>query len=317
MAMRRTLPSLTALRVFEAAARNASFKIAAGELHVTEAAVSRQIRLLEADLGVRLFDRLNRGVRLTAPGATYFTSIREAFDLIDASTRRMSPGKSPAKLVLAVDPGFATRWLIPRMSGFRAACPDIEIEIHPSLALIPLPHPDIDAAIFYGRSTDGSLRQDFLFDVLAFPVFSPVLMEGPHPIRTPDDFVHHRLLHEASTRWWERWLDGAGVRGVDGRSGSIYHDSNFVLDATIAGEGVAIGDDCLALTELKSGRLVRPFSLALHSGDYHLIYAPDAETGRHVERFRDWLLQECRQHLSEVSTYRAGFDPVDRGVAAG
>ncbi len=302
------LPSLTALRVFEAAARNGSFKAAAGELHVTEAAVSRQIRLLEADLEVRLFERSNRGVQLTRTGEHYFEPIRHAFDVIDDSTRQTSRRKMRRKLALAVDPGLALRWLIPRMRGFRAACPDIAVEIHPALALTPLPHPEIAAAIFYGRATDPALRQEFMFDVAAFPVCSPALMDGPNPIRRPADLANHLLLHEASTLWWERWLAAAQCKEVDGKSGTIYHDSNFALDAAVAGEGVAVGDDCLARTELKAGRLVRPFALSLISGTYHLIWPDDPATEVQIGPFREWLLAESQLHVEELAAYRKQYD---------
>ncbi|MEX2200227.1 MAG: transcriptional regulator GcvA [Dongiaceae bacterium] len=310
--MRRILPSLTALRAFEAAARNGSFKAAAGELHVTEAAVSRQIRLLESELGARLFDRLNRRVELTQTGAGYFASIREAFDIVDASTRRASRRKSRRTLVLAVDPGLAVRWLIPRMRGFRAACPDIEVEIHPSLPLVPLPHPEIDAAIFYGRANDASLRHDFMMDVTAFPVCIPAMLKGPNPLRRPADLANRILLHETSTDWWERWLAAAGCVGVNGKSGTIYHDTNFALDAAVLGEGVAVGDDCLAYVDLKAGRLVRPFPLALISGSYFLIYPGDGATERQLAPFREWLLAECRLHNAEITDYRARFEIADR-----
>jgi LysR family glycine cleavage system transcriptional activator len=310
--MRRILPSLTALRAFEAAARNGSFKAAAGELHVTEAAVSRQIRLLETDLGARLFDRLNRRVELTPMGAAYFASIREAFDIIDGSTRRASRRKSRRTLVLAVDPGLAVRWLIPRMRAFRTACPDVEVEIHPSLALTTLPHPEIDAVIFYGRANDASLRQDFMMDVTAFPVCIPAMLKGPNALRRPADLSNQVLLHETSTDWWERWLSAAGCADVDGKSGTIYHDTNFALDAAVLGEGVAVGDDCLAYVDLKAGRLVRPFPLALNSGSYFLIYPGDAGTERQLAPFREWLLAECRVHNAEIADYRARFENAAR-----
>jgi len=310
--MRRILPSLTALRAFEAAARNGSFKAAAGELHVTEAAVSRQIRLLETDLGARMFDRLNRRVELTPMGAAYFASIREAFDIIDGSTRRASRRKSRRTLVLAVDPGLAVRWLIPRMRAFRTACPDIEVEIHTSLALTNLPHPEIDAAIFYGRANDASLRQDFMMDVTAFPVCIPAMLKGLNPLRRPADLANRILLHETSTDWWERWLAAAGCASVDGKSGTIYHDTNFALDAAVLGEGVAVGDDCLAYVDLKAGRLVRPFPLALNSGSYFLIYPGDAGAERQLAPFREWLLGECRVHNAEIADYRARFENADR-----
>ena len=306
--MRRSLPSLTALRVFETAARNGSFKAAAGELHVTEAAVSRQIRHLETELGVRLFDRSNRRVTLTQPGEEYFVSIRSAFDVIDSSTQRTSRRKAQRKLVLAVDPGLAMRWLIPRMRAFRTECPDIEVEVHPSLALTPLPHPEIDAAIFYGRSPDPGLRHDFMADVMAFPVCCPAFAKGPKAIRRPDDLARHQLLHETSTDWWERWLAAAGCASVNGKTGTIYHDTNFALDAAVAGEGVALGDDCLAYTDLKAGRLVRPFPLALTSGSYYLIFPDDRATAAKLDPFREWLLAECKSFATEIANYRKQHD---------
>jgi LysR family glycine cleavage system transcriptional activator len=292
----RRLPSLTALRAFESAGRHESFKAASEELHVTQAAISRQVRLLETRLRVALFERLNRRVRLTEPGTRYLAMLRQAFDAIGVATDQVGRGSHPGRLVLSVDPGFAARWLMPRLRRFRTAHPMTEVDIVPSLELVPLPHPGIDAAIHYGKPSHPGLRHDMLLRVRAFPVCSPALRAGTPPLRRPADLRGHRLLHEASTDWWGRWLRAARVSGVDSTAGPIYHDSNLALDAAIAGEGVALGDDCLAFADLQSGRLMKPFRLACNSGTYYFVYPDLPEPDAAIAAFRTWLLGECRLH---------------------
>lgn len=296
MPLHRRVPSLTALRAFESAGRHESFKAASEELHVSQAAISRQVRLLETQLGVLLFERLNRRVRLTEPGARYHAALRQAFDAIAAATSQATRGRHPGRLVLSVDPGFAARWLMPRLGRFRTMHPMTEVDILPSLQLVPLPHPGIDAAIHYGKPSQPGLRCDLLLRVRAFPVCSPALMRGTPPLRRPADLCGHRLLHEASTDWWGRWLRAARVTGVDSTAGPIYHDSNLALDAAIAGEGVALGDDCLAFADLQSGRLVKPFNLACSSGSYYFVYPALAKPDASIAAFRSWLIGECRLH---------------------
>ncbi len=291
--MARTLPSLTALKAFEAAARHQSFKAAAEELHVTHAAISRQVKALEAQLGLSLFERLNRRVLLTAAGRELLPVLERAFDEISTVSRRLAAPPTRGRLVLSVDPGFATRWLLRRLSRFRDHHSNIEVEIIPSLELLRFPHASIDAAIYYGQGPWPGLRQELLFSLCVFPVCGPDLVTGPHPLRRPGDLRHHRLLHERSVDWWRVWLQEAGAPEVDWSAGPIFHDSNLPLDAAAAGEGVAVGDNLLAIDDLESGRLCKPFALTCPTGSYYLVSPQDQADHVKLAAFRGWLRQAC------------------------
>jgi LysR family glycine cleavage system transcriptional activator len=289
----RSLPSLTALRAFEAAARHQSFKDAAAELSVTHAAISRQVRDLEVALDTALFVRLNRRVVLTEAGRAYSAVLRRAFDDIAAATRRLDDVTARGRLVLLVEPALASRWLVHRLKVFRARHPDVEVEIKPAPGPVDIPRDLAHAAICYGRSGRPGVRHDLLFALRAFPVCTPAVAAGPPPLRRPADLAGHRLLHEVSTEWWQRWLEAAGAADVDWTRGPIYHDAILALDAALEGEGVAIGDSLLAYPDLEAGRLVKPFDFTLATGAYYFISPDTPAEPPKLAAFRAWLLAEA------------------------
>jgi LysR family glycine cleavage system transcriptional activator len=296
----RTLPNLNALRAFEAASRLGSFKGAAEDLHVTHAAISRHIRMLEEELGTTLFLRLHRKVVLTPAGEGYSRAIRGAFDAIGRATQLLAHKSAPRRLSLHCEPGFANRWLIRRLHKFRDRYPEIEVDIVSATRLAELPDPRIDAIIHYGRPKQKDLRQDHMMSLRAFPLCSPGMLTGPEALRLPEDLKRFRLLHQMTPAWWTSWLDAAGVSGVPVENGPVYHEYSLILDAAIAGEGIIIGDDLLAYDDILAGRLVMPFTLTQPAESYYFVCHQSRADDPIVTVFRTWLLDECR-HQAEAS----------------
>lgn len=291
--MTRRMPSLTALRTFEAAGRHENFSLAAQELLVTHAAVSRQVRRLEDDLGIRLFHRTGNRVRLTVAGADLLPVLSGAFDTIAAAANRVAAGRRTTRLVLTVDPGLAARWLNARLAGFHAIEPDVDVEIIPSLGLAAFQNEQADAAIHYDFVVPSApLQSVHLITLDAFPVCSPDLLAMEPGLREPADLARFRLLHEQDTTWWRRWLELVGADRVDWSKGAVYRDSSLVLDAAAAGQGVAIGDNLLAFEALEAGNLVRPFSATCPSGSYYLVKPEVDRQHPALASFEVWLVNE-------------------------
>jgi len=291
----RRLPPLNALRAFEAAARHLSFTQAAEELHVTQAAISHQVKALEDRLGVPLFVRTGRGLTHTPEGEALLPVLTQSFDAMAAAVEQASQAGAARALSVTTMDSFASSWLVPRMRRFRARHPDIDVRISSTDAVVDLRREGFDCAIRYGaRDVEPGFEVVWLMEEDLSPVCSPALMEGPHPLLTPDDLRHHTLLHDDMTINWSVWLEAAGVTGVDGEKGPFYEHSHLVLQAAIAGEGVALGRSALVADDLAKGRLVRPFDIALPSNyAYRFVAPPEAMRRPRVVAFRDWLIEEA------------------------
>ncbi len=261
--MAQRLPPLNALRAFEAAARHLSFTRAAEELHVTQAAISHQVKSLEEQLERKLFRRLNRALLLTDDGQAYLPSVSRAFTLLKEATDDLLSKQAQGPLTVSALPSFAARWLVPRLGRFRQIRPDIDLRIDPTAALSDFAGGDVDVSIRYGRGKYPGLRSEWLMTEDIFPVCSPSLLEGPHPLREPRDLEHQVLLHDDGHADWRTWLLAAGADRVDPTRGPIFTDSGMVIQASMAGQGVALARGVLAADELAAGRLVRPFALSL------------------------------------------------------
>jgi LysR family glycine cleavage system transcriptional activator len=293
--MARRLPPLNALRAFEAAARHLSFTRAAAELHVTQAAVSHQVKGLEEHLGRKLFRRLNRALLLTDDGQAYLPPVSRAFALLNEATHDLLTRQAPGPLTVSALPSFAARWLVPRLGRFRQIRPDIDLRIDPSAELSDFAGGDVDVSIRYGRGKYAGLRSDWLMTEDIFPVCSPALLDGPHPIREPGDLEHQVLLHDDGHGDWRTWLLAAGVDRVDASRGPIFTDSSMLIQAAMAGQGVALARGVLAADELAAGRLVRPFTLSLPTEYAYYLVCPDSTAEQpKIAAFRDWLLGETK-----------------------
>ena len=293
IAMRRKLPPLNALPAFEAAARHLNFSRAADELNVTHGAVSRAIKNLEDQLGVLLFERATRSVRLTAVGEPYARAVRDALDQLSVATASATVRHSGSTLNVSTSDGFAGKWLVPRLYRFHRAHGDIDVRVSTTGRLTNFLGDGIDIAIRYGVGNYPGLTSEFLTGEEVFPVCSPRLLDGPHPLRKPEDLRHHTLIRDGYRLDWAAWLSSAGVEGVDPYGGLTFDSATFAVESAVQGEGVVLGRTMLVAADLATGRLVRPFGHALKAiSSFYVVYPPDAIRQRKVRAFRDWLFSE-------------------------
>jgi LysR family glycine cleavage system transcriptional activator len=290
------LPPLNALRAFEAAARHMSITLAADELHVTPGAVSRQVKALEDALGVMLFKRTHRDIELTRQGSDYYRAVTRALDSLRDATRRLQKRRQRKQLKVLAYTTFAMKWLIPRLSGFHAAHPDVEVLIKASLEPVDFRKDDIDGAIRLGDGRwPGANAYRLVPNILA-PVASPALVKSAHRLKKPADLQYHTLLHSmARPDDWGHWLQAAGVaKQVDARAGMSYESSAMAYAAALEGQGVAIAQLFLVDSDLRDGRLVMPFKKTVDMGDYtyYLLTPANRDETDSMTRFRVWMLEQ-------------------------
>lgn len=292
------LPPLNALRAFEAAARHLSITLAAEELHVTPGAVSRQIKLLEETLGLQLLHRGHRQITLTRPGAEYHRAVTKTIDALREATRRIKRRATAQRKQLRVRAytTFAMRWLIPRLSAFHAAHPDVEVLLTASLEDVNFQREDLDAAIRLGAGRWPGVTAHRLVDNILSPVCTPALRNGPVKLRKPADLKHFTLLHSiARPDDWAHWLEAAGVAGeVDAASGMTYQSSSMAYIAALENQGLVMAQMFLVQDDLKTGKLVLPFKKTVDMGDYtyYLIQPAGRAESAPMQQFRGWLLEE-------------------------
>ena len=286
------LPPLDALRVFEAAARRLSFAAAAEELHLTASAVSHRIKTLEGQLGLVLFERLTRKVRLTPAGRAYAAAVADAIAILREATRRLA-AEANRPLTASVTPLFGARWLLPRLARFEAAHPGITVRLISTLRMANFTADGVDCAVRFGRGIWPGLAAHRLMSLDYVPVCAPALMRQGR-LKAPSDLARHTLLHaEATADAWRMWLVAAGASGVDPGSGQVLSDTTAVIQAAIDGIGVAISDRKFIERELKQRRLVIPFSIDMPSGGaFYFVYPDGRADDRRVSAFRDWVLAE-------------------------
>ncbi len=309
------LPPLNSLRAFEIAARHLSFRKAAEELHVTPAAISHQIKLLEEQLGVALFHRLTRAIELTEVGRSFLPKLREGFENIALAVERVRAYGRADALTVNVPPSFATKWLMPRLHRFVTANPDIDIRILASMRLMDTSRHDFpdeqtvdaDIDIRFGSGRYPHSRVDLLFPVSLTPLCSPSLLKGMRPLSRPSDLRYHVLLHDDTLYLsdgrpdWEQWLKAAGADGVDPSRGPHFNHSILGLEAAVDGLGVVLGIKELAAHDLAAGRLVAPFELSLAMDAAYYLVSAEANAERpKVATFRNWLLEEAREPRAPV-----------------
>ncbi|PWV63140.1 transcriptional regulator GcvA [Plasticicumulans acidivorans] len=296
--MRRQLPPLNAVRAFEAAARHQSFALAAEELSVTPAAISQQVRLLEARLDIALFQRLNNGLRLTEAGRAYLPALSAALDeLARASARVQASGLRGTVTVSALG-SFAVHWLAPRVAEFSALYPELDLYLHTDSRVIDFAREDVDLAIRYGDGHYDGLEVRLLMGEDVFPVCSPTLLNGPQRLESAADLRHFTLLHDRDAEpyqaWisWPAWFAREGISGVDTSRGPRFSSSGVLIAAAVAGQGVALGRSALVGHRLDSGQLVRPLPQLRRADWSYWLVAPPAHFERpKVRAFVDWLLQ--------------------------
>jgi LysR family glycine cleavage system transcriptional activator len=290
---RRRLPSLNALRAFEAAGRHGSFSSAAEELFVTHASISRHVRHLEDWLGRTLFERHSRGVSLNEAGEHYLGRLTKIFDDLDSATQETRATGEESELAISVEVTFAMRWLVPRLGDFHACHPDIELNLDPDDDCIDLRREAFDLAIRSGEGGWPGVKSEMLVWIEAFPVCSPEFLKDKN-IATPKDLLAYPLLHEDSKQWWREWLEAAGVEAPGRPRGHLFQSAHLTLEAAEAGQGFALGDNISAAEALKEGWLVKPLNFTMPMGAYWLLTAEDSLHSPAAEAFRAWIMAEIR-----------------------
>ena len=300
--MSRWLPSLNAMRAFEAAARHLSFTHAAEELHVSQGAISHHVKTLEDQLETKLFDRRPSGLELTEAGAAYLPGLRVAFDRLAQATSDLRQRRASNILTVSVSPNFASRWLVHRLGAFAEEHPDIDLRISAAMEHIDFAMGDLDVAVRHGDGHWPDLHVTRLINEEVFPVLSPSLLERGEFLNEPDDLRHYTLLHDLSSRGWKAWLDFVGATQVNVEKGPFFNMTAMALDAAVSGQGVALARRALATQDLLAGRLVRPFAQTLTSDRGYFIACPQVTADRQkIVRFREWLLAENERDVIKLS----------------
>ena len=296
------LPPLNSLRAFVVVAKHMSFSRAAEELLVTSAAVSQQIKQLEEFVGRQLFRRRHRDLQLTDAGLACLPPLTEAFDSIAAALAQLPTAGMGGPLTVSVAPSFAGKWLVPRLESFKAGHPEIDVRISASMELVDFGADAVDCAIRYGAGNYAGLAVERLMTESVFPVCSPALLKGKHPLDHAEALQHHTLLHDDSLDLdpscpdWRMWLRAASVADASPAQGPRFNQSSLVLDAALAGQGVALAKAQLANEDLRAGRLVRPFGTEQRvEFGYYFICPTDKSPLPKVRAFCDWLRAEAKR----------------------
>ena len=303
--MPASLPPLTALRAFEAAGRHLSFTAAARELNVTPAALSFQIKSLEAHLETPLFHRLNRAVELTEAGKTLLPSATQGFRTLTAGWRKARRLGDQRRLTVTAGPGFTAKWLAPRLFNFAGRHPDIELRFIASLRLLDFERDEVDAAIRFGMGGppgDG-LHAETILREWVTPMMSPDLARRVSRVEDLRELVatESALLDQADLDFldppvgWPQWFAAAGVDPPENARHLSFNQADHALDAAISGSGVVLGRISLAERDLREGRLAAPFETALTTRARYRFVCPERiRTQPQVTAFRDWVVAEAR-----------------------
>jgi LysR family glycine cleavage system transcriptional activator len=285
------LPPLSALRAFDCVARHMSFTSAAKELHVTQGAVSHQIRTLERWLGFELFQREGRALRLRRGARSYADAVASALQQIAQETEALRVARSHEILTVRGYTTFLVRWLIPRLPAFQAAHPDVEIKLAASSEPVDFRHDRADVAVLYGSGAWPDLRSDLLFRDELVPVCSPQLARMKGKV-TAARLLQLPLLHlNARRRDWPDWIEMTGHAREPDRRDMHCEDLSIVYQCAIDGLGVAMGQRNYLSDEIAHGRLVVPLDRPLRrEAGYYLVCPRESAADPKIERFRSWLM---------------------------
>ena len=279
------IPSLQTLRAFDAAGRHRSYSRAGEELGLTHSAVSHRIRDLEQLTGARLFAREGNRMVPTAEGQRLLAQVRNALGLLE-SIFGEARERASRRITVSVFPAFASRWLVPRLGRFRAAHPDVELALDLSSGVVVLGD-GIDAAVRFGAGGWPGTESRRLAGETLFPVCSPGFRDE-HRLAEPADLLRCTLLRYPRHSW-AAWFHAAGVSAGEPRAGPEYSDSSLLMDAAVAGEGVALARGYAALDALRSGSLVRPFRTSVVDEQAYYFVTPPGPLQPNLEAFETWL----------------------------
>ncbi|UTW13130.1 LysR substrate-binding domain-containing protein [Marinobacterium rhizophilum] len=294
----KDLPPLAYLVAFEAAARYQSFTIAADELCITQAAVSRQIRLLEDNLGCELFNRSHKAVTLTADGRRFQRSVTAALELLSASASELKVKHSTSTVTVCADLSIASLWLIPKLPLFRMAHPQIIVHVDASDDDTRHISDGADAAIQFGDGHWPDCNARFLLEEEIFLVCSPAYLASISPLNTPADLLDATLIHCESEHWdwmdWSSWLAHKNVPLPPGRQDLFISNYPAVIQAALGGQGIALGWRHLVDDLLASGALVRPIAASVQSRrGFYLVHPSNRLLSKEAHTFCEWAIDQC------------------------
>jgi LysR family glycine cleavage system transcriptional activator len=293
-------PSTQALRALDAFARHGSVWKAADELRLTRSAVSHQLRLLEDELGFTLFDRIGKGLGLTARGRRYATDIHKALALIGEAAAQQDDRGIAGSCVVSCTPGFASLWLCMHIGEFVERYPDVTLHIQTPRRLDEATDPAVDVFIAFGDGNWPNRSVELLSEVEFTPLCSPALLNKAGGFTTPSELLKVPILHLTDTEDWTRWFALSGVAVADPEMGVVFSDMNLLLAATSAGQGVALGDQLTCGPALASGSLIRPFERTIKSlRAYYLVMEPHKTGSPILRAFSDWLRRRLAETASE------------------
>ncbi|WP_306440293.1 transcriptional regulator GcvA [Methylobacterium sp. WL64] len=293
-----TLPSLSALRVFEAAGRHMSFTRAAMELHITQSAVSRQIRTLEDHLGVHLFERSARGIALTLAGEAYLRDIRGSLNRIQEATLKLLTEPMGGMLNVATPPAFGMRWLIPRLDRFRRANSDILITLVTRSSIFDFAQERLDAAIHYGHNDWPGVTSEPLVGSQVVLIAAPRYLYSIGGIDDPSDLARATLLqHIRKPDSWRLLLEAIAAQHVNAWAGPRFEHFYMIIQAAIAGLGIGLVPRVIAADDIEAGQLVVPFETEYVSDQNYCLVYPDSKANDvRLNRFRSWLAEEAQTY---------------------
>lgn len=297
-----------------------SFTKAASELNVTQTAISHQVRRLEDELGIRLFHRFKERLELTASGQAYLQGVSLAFDQLRFSTEQLLEGCNNNTLTISTLATFASKWLLPRLGSFRLEHPEIDIRVSASTDLVDFVVGGADTAIRYGSGEWKGLRADWLMADEIFPVCSPKLLTGKHPLTSIDNLAHHTLLQVSgvTSNDWSIWLEAAGLPANLAGGPRLTFDLALMAMQTAAdGQGVCIGRRAYVEDDLRAGRLVAPFGKSVTTDRaFYLVSPRDLANCAKVVALRSWLTDVIGHAESRADNHVADFvDEVEPGDA--
>jgi len=281
---------LNALRAFEASARHLNFRVAAEELGVTQGAVAQHVRGLEADLGIKLFERLPRSLALTATGRSYAAQLRRAFELITEATATLR--SEPQSLTISVTPTFASKWLLPRLPSFAQDHPDIELRILATENLSNFQSDGVDIAVRQGQPPFGSgLVADLLFEQEVVAVCSPVLLADMSADLVPSDFDRLTLLSDAHDLWPEFMERALGHSLSHAGKQVRFNQASLAIDAAAAGQGLALASRFLVEDDIRAQRLSQAFAPTMRGRmDFFVVTLRKPRHAAPTAAVRQWLL---------------------------
>ena len=286
----KRLPPLNALKAFAVAARLGSFTQAGEALHVTQGAISRQVKQLETALGVPLFVRVHQAVELTPTGQALAQTLQRLFAEMEVAVNLAAGRQRQQMLTVNVPPTFATRWLAPRLSDFRAAHPHIDLSITTDRIAALREARGVDCLIVFDRQAWPGTVCEPLLRERHIMVSSPTLWQGGQPPALPGATMLHVLDGGQRLPVWEQWFAQHGPHTLDARPGLNFSTLDQAINAAIAGAGVVVVDEAMVVRELRSGELLRHSDLHVEGPCGYWLVLPEGVVSRRVHDFRDWLM---------------------------